>query len=171
MDLLGNLAHVTLCTGDVLPPADGDRYNRQLKPFSPAFLRRAEHHPNTGHTTNIRVRLQQENIATGSKEFKLHFCIWFPLSVRTLIHTFPQKNPSIIRNNSVHFRSQSQILSTQWNLEYILYILWSTVALEAKNFVAMALVLVVRERLSLCKVPCISMHLRTVFTRSQTFWL
>lgn len=31
----------------------------------------------------------------------------------------------------------------------ILYILRSTVALEAKNFVAMALVLVVRERLSL----------------------
>lgn len=28
-------------------------------------VKRADHHPNTGHATNIRVRLQQESIATG----------------------------------------------------------------------------------------------------------
>lgn len=32
-----------------------------------------------------------------------------------------------------------------------LYILCSTIALEANNFVAMALALIVRERLSLCR--------------------
>lgn len=91
MDLIGILAHVTSVLVMFCPLQMANGITDSKTPFyffpPPLHTRRAEHHPNTGHTTNIRVRLQQESIATGYMEFKLHFCIWFPLSVQTIKHS------------------------------------------------------------------------------------
>lgn len=79
----------------------------------------------------------------------------FPLSVQTLTDSQNLINKFNHLGAFPHDRNPTDTLKPR----DILYILWSTVALEAKNFVAMALVLEVRERPSVCK----SLHIDAPF--------